>query len=102
MSKPKDKWWGYVKNMIRSYPYIKGKPVQGVLLKEREAVEAALEETGKLLDGEERLKVVDLVFFRKTNTLEGAALAVPCSDRTARRWHADFIRCVARKYGLIE
>ena len=53
-------------------------------------------------DGEERLKFIRLVFWDKTHTLEGAAMEVNCSDRTARRWHTDFIKCVARNYGLLD
>lgn len=53
-------------------------------------------------DGEERLKFICLVFWDKTHTLEGAAMAVNCSDRTARRWHTDFIKRVARNYGLLD
>ncbi len=29
-------------------------------------------------------------------------MQIPCSDRTAREWHRDFIYLVAQKYGLIE
>lgn len=71
-------------------------------LKESCAVSQAVSETASLQDGEERLKFIRLVFWDKTHTLEGAAMAVNCSDRTARRWHTDFIKCVARNYGLLD
>ena len=66
------------------------------------AVQQAIDETDRMENGKERLQVVDLVFFRQTHTLEGAAMMIPCSERTARRWHTDFIKLVAKKYGLIE
>ena len=71
-------------------------------LKESFAVSQAVIETVSMQDGEERLKFIRLVFWDKTHTLEGAAMAVNCSDRTARRWHTDFIKCVARNYGLLD
>lgn len=71
-------------------------------LLENNAVRKAVNETRAMQDGEERLKFIRLVFWDKTHTLEGAAMAVNCSDRTARRWHTDFIKCVARNYGLLD
>ena len=71
-------------------------------LKESCAVSQAVSETKSMQDGEERLKFIRLVFWDKTHTLEGAAMEANCSDRTARRWHTDFIKCVARNYGLLD
>lgn len=69
---------------------------------ENNAVRKAVSGTAHLQDGEERLKFIRLVFWDKTHTLEGAAMEANCSDRTARRWHTDFIKCVARNYGLLD
>ena len=102
MSKPRYRWWGYVKSMIRNYPAVQDKYCQGNTLKERMAVQKAIDETKCMENGVERLQVIDMVFFKQTHTLEGAAQIVPCSDRTARRWHTDFIKLVAREYGLLE
>ena len=102
MSKPRYGWWGYVKWMIRQYPARKDQHIQGNALKERQAVQQAIDETAQMENGEERLQVIALVFFRKTHTLEGAAMMIPCSYVTARRWHNDFIKKVARNYGLTD
>ena len=102
MSKPRYGWWGYVKWMIRQYPARKDQHIQGNALKERQAVQQAVDETAQMENGEERLQVIDLVFFRQTHTLEGAAMMIPCSYMTARRWHNDFIKKVARNYGLTD
>ena len=53
MSNPRYGWWGYVKWMIRGYK-------NGALLTkaESEAVRDAVTETGQLVDGAERLKLV--------------------------------------------
>lgn len=95
MSSPRYDWWGYCKGMIRRYPSRNTD-------KEREAVAAAVEITRALPDGECRIKLVELIFWKKTHTLQGAAGKVGASERTARRWHTEFIRCVAREYGLME
>ena len=98
MSKPRDIWWGYVKAMIRVYPLKR----EGALAeRENAAVSRALEETSTLPGGADRRRLIDLVFFAQTHTLEGAAQQLHCSVRTARRWHTDFIRLVAKKYGLL-
>lgn len=95
MSKPRYGWWPYAKWMIRSY---KG----GTLMTkdECEAVDAAIEETKQLVDGAERLRMVDLVLWKRTHTLQGAALACYISERTAQEWHRQFIYLVAEKRGL--
>lgn len=102
MSKPRYSWWGYVKAIIRHYDPDREQELNRVSLLENIAVRKAVNETRAMQDGEERLKLIRLVFWDKTHTLDGAAMAVNCSDRTARRWHTDFIKCVARNYGLLD
>lgn len=91
MSKPRYDWWGYAKAMIRRYP-------DRCLPNEKEAVESAIETTKMVDTGEERLKIIDMVFLKRSHTLEGAAMAAHISNRTAQRWHADFIREVGRNF----
>lgn len=102
MSKPRYRWWSYVKAMIRNYPTLVDRYIQGPALREREAVQRAIDQTEQMVDGKERLQVIDLAFFRQTHTLEGAAVLIPCSERTARRWHTDFIKAVAKEFGLLD
>lgn len=80
-----------MKNMINRYP---GKTTED----ETRAVKTAVEETKRLLDGCDRMKVIEMVFFKKTHTLQGAALNVPCSYETAKRWTQQFIRLVAKSF----
>lgn len=96
MSNPRYGWWGYVKWMIRGYK-------NGALLTkaESEAVRDAVTETGQLVDGSERLKLVDMVLWKRTHTIQGAAMAIFVSDRTAQEWHRQFIRLVGQKRGLL-
>lgn len=102
MSKPRYRWWGYIKSIIRNYPALEGRYCQGTSLKERMAVQRSIEQTERMENGKERLQVVDLVFFKQTHTLEGAAMMVPCHYETARHWHSDFIKLVAPNFGLLE
>ena len=96
MSTPRYGWWAYAKWMIRSY---KG---GGLMTRaERAAVEDAIAETEQLVDGAERLRLIDLVLWKRTHTLQGAALACYVSERTAQEWHRQFIRLVGQKRGLL-
>lgn len=96
MSTPRYGWWAYAKWMIRSY---KG---GGLMTKaERAAVADAIAETERLVDGAERLRLIDLVLWKRTHTLQGAAMAVYVSERTAQEWHRQFIRLVGQKRGLL-
>lgn len=96
MSNPRYDWWGYVKGMIRRYPdgYVNEK--------EAAAVKSAIDGTNQMNNGDDRLKIIDLVFWKRTHTLPGAAMQIPCSERTARRWHTEFIKEVAKNFGLID
>ncbi len=70
--------------------------------REYEAVYRAIEATKRMPAGQDRLRVIDLVFWKQSHTLAGAALIIPCSSRTARRYHSDFIKLVAAMYGLLD
>jgi len=102
LSKPKYDWWGYVKGIIKRYPVLEKTEVSGNALKEKEAVKAAVSQTETLENGRDRLALVNMVFWKQTHTLTGAAMQIHCSDRTARRWHTEFIRSVAKNYGLLD
>lgn len=69
--------------------------------RELEAVRKAIEETRTMKNGEERLELVRLVFWKKTHTLEGAAMELHWSTRKLVEWHGEFIRCVAKYFGLL-
>lgn len=91
MSSPRYGWWGYAKHMIRRYP-------DGVNENERAAVAAAIAETERMYAGGDRLKIAQMVLLDGSHTLAGAALQIPVSERTAQRYHADFIRCVGKHF----
>lgn len=70
--------------------------------REYEAVRRAIEATERYRNGADRLKVIRLVLWDASHTLEGAALLIPCHKDTAKQWHGEFIRLVASNYGLMD
>lgn len=54
-----------------------------------EAVRTALELEKKYPNADARLRMIDLVYFRRTHTLEGAAEVCRYSIETVKRWNAE-------------
>lgn len=102
MSKPRYPWWSYAKAMVKMYPQLSNGVSQLPPARQREyeAVRQAIAATERMTAGRDRLRVIDLVFWKQSQDLEHAALIIPCSYRTARRYHSDFIRLVGFCYGL--
>lgn len=109
MSKQHYGWWTYARYMIRQYPERINRMLRGPKLSETErseynAVQAAIEQTERMADGEKRLSVIGRALLRHTHTICGAAILVPCSDETAKEWCSNFIKLVAKNFscdGLI-
>lgn len=124
------RWWGYVKAVIRDYPakcrelelmrtqgggqalrrapgakrtteIIALRGFTGQKGVEYESVRRAVEVTMLKDCGTEAVTLVDLVFWRQSHTLEGAAQKINISYRTARRWHREFIMLTAKYMGLV-
>lgn len=72
--------------------------------KQREyaAVHRAIETTMRYRNGMDRLYIINLVHWKKSHTIEGAALTLPCHEQTAKQWHREFVRLVASYYGLMD
>ena len=102
MSKLIYAWWPYVRNMIKLYPErIKQEEMTFTEARETEAVIAAIRATQELPDGEHRLKLMQSAYWDYGGeNLDTAALRVPCSYSTARRWNKDFFLAVAAAFGL--
>lgn len=98
MSKTRHGWWGYVKKMIYRFPEREGKKLHGSVQNEFNAVAIAILQTEALPDGADRLKLIDAVYWRKSHKLAGAAMLIPCSYQTAKRWQQQFIRLVAKNF----
>lgn len=104
MNKRHYPWWGYVKDITRAYPGRMGVDLYGVAKREFEAVQAAVEATERMIDGQNRLKVIRLLHWvePQTLTLDGVALAIPCSRSWAAKLQRDFFEGVARNRDLLD
>lgn len=74
----------------------------GTKQREYEAVRRAIETTERMRTGAQRLRIIRLVLFEGSHTLQGAALTLPISYDQARMYHREFIYLVARYYGLMD
>ena len=59
-----------------------------------DAVEQALSISSNLTSGLSRVKLIELVYFQRRYTIEGAAMQIPCSVQTAQIWNSDFLLLV--------
>lgn len=134
MSKPRARWWGFVRRMIRDYPGLKnaltdlrqqtvtaslsgmpggggsGRSTETAALRRLpdpddqaayEAVAKAVELTALKPGGQEKIELIRLMYWaRCPKTLAAAADELYISSRTAKRWHAQFVRTVAMCHGL--
>ena len=91
MSAPRYGWWSYAKSMARRWP-------DRLNQNEYAAVAAAIAETERQKNGAERMKIIRMVLLGGSCTLEGAALAAPCSTSTAHRYHKEFLRTVGKHF----
>lgn len=70
--------------------------------RELNAVRSAIMTTKNLPSGEDRLKMIDLVYWKQTHTLDGAAYKIHVHPQTAKNWNGDFIRTVGRAMGWMD
>lgn len=70
--------------------------------REYEAVRRAIEETELKPNGKEVIEIINLYLWKRSHTLEGAAVKTHVGVRTAKRYHGDFVRTVAKNYGLLD
>lgn len=95
-------WWGYIQAILRKYRSLqKENDLTGIDAREATAVKTAITKTTEFLDnGADRIQLIDAMYWKRTHTMEGAALQLNVSYRTARRWHVEFIKLVAYEMGL--
>lgn len=70
--------------------------------RDHDAVWSAIRRTRGLPDGTDRLRIIELVHWKESHTVTGAAAVVHVSDSTAKRWQRDFFLLVARACGFID
>lgn len=96
-------WWNYVKKILEEYPTLTKKKSVDMNEKDKrkiEAVEYAIDKNITCENSAERIQIITMVYFKKTHTIEGAALKIPCHPNTAGRWQADFIHWAAERLDL--
>lgn len=59
-----------------------------------DAVEQAVSISSNLTSGLSRVRLIELVYFQRRYTIEGAAMQIPCSVQTAWTWNNDFLLLV--------
>ena len=66
------------------------------------AITAAVEETERMTNGRDRLRIIELIYWKRYwKTIEGAAYEVGYSKDRAKEMHTEFIRLVGHHMGYI-
>ena len=63
---------------------------------ELDAIELAVQQIGRKYDGQEILKIIEMVDWRKTHTVEGAGMVLFKDKNTTQRLRAKFVYAVAK------
>ncbi len=74
--------------------------LNGTEQKEYDAVRRAIETTQRHKNARERLEIINLVYWRESHTLRGAALKVGYSYGRAKQFHNEFVKLVGSFYGF--
>lgn len=69
---------------------------------EYDAVTKAIEKTKEKNNGEIRLVLIDMVFWKQSHTLDGAAYKIGYSYDMARKYQQEFLRLVGLYRGLMD
>lgn len=101
MSRPKYWWYDYVKKSIMrnlgtgTAPETLQESISDM------AVKKVLARTKGQYRGEERLKMIDLVYKKRQHSVPGAAVQLHISEGTARDWNREFVYAVAKEMGFL-
>lgn len=92
-------WYGMVLQAVKRFPEIeRDDSVMSNIL--TVAVYKTLREMEKLPDGHLRVRAVRMIYFDKSHTEEGVAMALNVSRATVQRWLNYFIRSVGKYAGF--
>ena len=102
MSKPRYRWWGYARNVVRAYPKLMAaKCLAEDDLSDRDAVTQAINITKQKRKGGDMLGLIKGVYWgRSEQSIEKAASHLYISGTTAIRWHGEFVRTVGKCLGF--
>lgn len=80
-----------------------GRTLTGWQQREYDAVCRAVSVTERMPDGQLRVRLIRTMYWgTRRYTLPGAAMVCHVSERTAQRWHGEFIRLAASYLGIAE
>ena len=94
----------YKREILREYPRAKKKPAGDRTSRENrlvEIVDDTLAEIERMRDGRHRVELIRLTYFDRSHTLYGAAMAIPISERQAKRWNDALMRMMSEKMHLL-
>lgn len=94
----------YIKKVLQAYPDICKKPPDQRTRNERrrvDSVQQLLEMTDFTKHAAHKRKLIELVYFRQSHTLAGAAMQIPVGERTAQKWNAQVIETLAQIMDLM-
>lgn len=94
----------YIKNILQSYPKIRAKrPEERTRNEQRrfDAVSALLTQVDRMEDAGYKRKLIDIVYFKRSHTLCGAAMQIPVCERTAQAWNAEFMDAMSQIIDLM-
>lgn len=99
---PMYRWWDYVRKIVRAYPALEGRELNNPDdIRDRDAVAQAIEETRESQDGAEHIALIRYVYWNpKQHKVRDAAPQCHVSEATAKRWHGEFIKAVAKNRGF--
>lgn len=101
MSRPKYWWYDYVKKSIMrnlgtgTAPETLQESISDM------AVKKVLARTKGQYRGDERLKLIELVYIKRRYNVPGAAVQLHISEGTACNWNKEFIYDVAQEMGFL-
>lgn len=94
------RWDGGVKATVKEYYHIQLLVRDEKQERRFRAVRDAIATTERQENGEARLRLLKALYWPGTHTIEGAALTIPCSVRTAKYWVRSFLSEVERNLDL--
>ncbi len=83
-------WKPDARAALRAYPRAKARGDRVIVA----AVERALKQQRRYYNADARIRMIDMVYFRKTHTLYGAAVAVEYSPETIKKWNLELLSAV--------
>lgn len=100
MSRPKYWWYDYVKKSIMHSVGGKAPATLQESISDM-AVKKVLARTKGQYRGEERLKLIELVYIKRRYNVPGGAVQLHISEGTARDWNREFVYAVAKEMGFL-